>query len=160
MIKNFVNTVIIDVDGTLTDGNIIVSSNGDSLLKFSIKDGLSIRLVYLNNIRVVILSGSNSAAIAYRMSSLGLDEKYVFLGVDDKANLIANLIKKEEIDPMQSLYIGDDINDFEAMQLVKYRACPLNSNKKILEVVDYISIQNSGEGSVRNILEFYFPELF
>jgi 3-deoxy-D-manno-octulosonate 8-phosphate phosphatase (KDO 8-P phosphatase) len=160
MHKNSINTVIIDVDGTLTDGNIIVSSRGDSLLLFNIRDGLGIKLAYLNSVRIIILSGSSCKAITKRMTSLGLDTKNINLGVQDKAIFVSNLIKEKVIDKNFTLYIGDDINDLEAMRLVKYKSCPLNAHDRVLETVNYISKFNGGFGAVRDILEFYFPDLF
>jgi 3-deoxy-D-manno-octulosonate 8-phosphate phosphatase (KDO 8-P phosphatase) len=160
MHKNSINTVIIDVDGTLTDGNIIVSSRGESLLLFNIRDGLGIKLAYLNSVRIIVLSGSSCKAINKRMTSLGLDTKNINLGVQDKAIFVSNLIKEKVIDKNFTLYIGDDINDLEAMQLVKYKSCPLNAHDRVLETVNYISKFNGGFGAVRDILEFYFPDLF
>ena len=155
-----ISTILIDVDGTLTDGKISFDSDGKSSLGFSISDGYGLKILSQNNLNLIILSGSYSKAITHRMRGLGLRKNNINIGISNKYNFINIMIEKKLLIPDHTLYIGDDLNDLDAMLLVKFKACPQNAHIRVKNVSNYVSTRIGGDGAVREILEYFFPRFF
>jgi 3-deoxy-D-manno-octulosonate 8-phosphate phosphatase (KDO 8-P phosphatase) len=148
---NNIKYIVIDVDGTLTDGSILISSNGEEILAFSIYDGFSI--VNLDNYqeRVIIISGRNSLAAKKRMLDLKL--KNVFLGIKNKLDFIKKELRY--LNKFNALIIGDDFPDLEMFSFFENTGCPSNATKSIKEIAKYVSPLKGGEGAVRDILNYF-----
>jgi len=146
--------VILDVDGTLTDGGIIYNENGEEISqtkKFSVKDGLILKALPKLGITTIILTGRESQATVRRAAEL--DISLVLQNIPNKREELQKLAKRQKINLLQATYIGDDLNDYAAMQLCGFKACPADSAMEVREICDYVSCKNGGFGAVRDICE-------
>lgn len=146
-----ITTFIFDVDGVLTNGDIIASDSGEYLRTFNIKDGYALQLAVKKNYQVAIISGGSGQAMQKRFEGLGITE--VFLGASDKVAVYQKLVHKYQLEPEQVLYMGDDIPDLKVMQLVGLPTCPADAVPEIKAISSYISPYNGGQTAVRDIIE-------
>lgn len=150
-----VTYLVMDVDGTLTDGKIYMGSHGEVCKAFDAKDGYGIcKILMPAGIVPVIITGRNSQIVKNRCVELGIT--LLFQNVADK---VACLNKFLGSDPDYSAvaYIGDDLNDLPCMQMVKAGGgvigCPADAVKEIREIADFVSTKNGGQGAVREFIE-------
>jgi 3-deoxy-D-manno-octulosonate 8-phosphate phosphatase (KDO 8-P phosphatase) len=157
MMQNFkqllgqVNTLIFDMDGVLTDGSITIMPNGEHVRAMNIKDGYAMQLAVKKGYRVVIISGGKSDAAKLRFSALGITD--IYLGVPDKRIVFEELITLYDLNPATTLYMGDDIPDYEVMKLCGVPTCPADAASDIKEISIYISDKKGGKGCVRDVIE-------
>ena len=124
-----IKLIVLDVDGTLTDGGVYIDSNGVETKKFNIKDGAGIVLAEKAGIEFMILTGRKSYCVEKRAEELKI--KYVFQGIMDKLKYLNNFLQEHDLSPEQVAYMGDDVNDLECMQYVGFTACPADAVKKV-----------------------------
>ncbi len=151
-----IKLVVLDVDGTMTDGKIYIDNFGNESKSFNVKDGMAISQAIKQNIEVAIITGRSSKIVEIRASELGIFE--VHQSVNDKVKKIKEISTRINISLSEICFIGDDINDLMAMQLVGYSACPRDAAQIVRSQVDYISQYNGGEGAVREIIEKILTE--
>ena len=143
-----------DVDGTLTDGGMYYSADGDIMKRFHVHDGMGLKLCQNAGIKVAILTSENTPIVAKRGEKLKLD--YVFQGMKCKLELIKQLCSELGIGLENVAYIGDDINDFDILSAVGLKACPANALPKIKNIPDIkIMEKEGGNGAVREFVEKY-----
>ena len=152
-IYKLIKYLIIDVDGTLTDGKIYIGDNGELFKAFDVKDGYGIQNIAISyGIEPIIITGRESAILQNRCRELGI--KRVFQGVNDKINKLKFITN----DFSEVAYIGDDLNDLECMKSIKNArgliGCPANAVKDVKEISDYISSRDGGNGAVREFIEW------
>ena len=145
--------LVIDVDGTLTDGKIYMGPGGEVMKAFNIKDGCGIHDILLpNHIVPVILTGRTSDIVLSRCQELGIAE--IRQGVKDKAAELRTIAS----DFSSVAYIGDDINDLLTMKVVKDSGgligAPQDAVKEVLEIADFVSSYKGGDGAVREFIEW------
>lgn len=146
-----INTFIFDVDGVLTNGEVLVTENGEQLRQFNIKDGYALQLAVKKGYHVAVISGAKSAGVEKRLIGLGI--KDIFLGVSDKISVFRKLMQQYNLIPESLVYVGDDIPDLQVMKLVALPVCPKDAVDEIKEVSLYISPKKGGEGVARDIIE-------
>jgi len=146
-----ITTLIFDVDGVLTTGDVIATESGELLRTFNIKDGYALQLAVKKGYTVCIISGGKGIAMEKRFESLGVTE--VFLGVGDKVEIFQHFLQKNQLDASAVLYMGDDIPDFKVMQLVGLPVCPADAVEEIKAIATYISPYKGGKTAVRDIIE-------
>lgn len=146
-----INTFVFDIDGVLTDGTVLVTTEGDQLRRMNIKDGYALQFAVKQGYNVAIISGGSSDSVIKRLNGLGITD--IFLRAKDKVELFENYVKENGITAENVLYMGDDIPDFHVMQKCAIGTCPSNAAIEIKEVADYISDKNGGEGCVRDVIE-------
>lgn len=147
-----IKAVVMDVDGTLTDGGIYLDSNGNEMKKFNVKDGYAINtLLQKYNIIPIIITGRKSEIVTRRCTELGID--YVVQGSKDKAYDMRVILNKLSIKMENIVYIGDDLNDLECMKLAVVCACPNDATEEIKSICDFVSTKRGGHGAVREIVE-------
>lgn len=142
--------LIIDVDGTLTDATVYYGDNNLELKAFNTRDGAVLKPLSALGIEVIFLTGRQSEAVSRRASDL---RAVAIQGVDDKASALAEICAARNIAPQQIAYIGDDINDYAAMKLCGFKACPADAADEIKSIADYVSTFCGGHGAVRDIVE-------
>ncbi len=140
-----------DCDGCLTDGGMYYSENGDELKKFNTKDGMGFKLLREKGIITGIITGEDRNLNTKRAEKLKIDELHQ--GVQDKVAIIKYLCKKYHIEPQNVAYVGDDINDLEAIEYVGLGCTVSDANIKVKECADYIAKLGGGKGAVREIIE-------
>ncbi len=146
-----ISVIFFDVDGTLTDGKIYYDSDGNEMKAFNIKDGLIISAMIKMGYLFVVVTGRKSEIVKKRMEELGVKE--IFQGISEKALFVSEYIKKNKLQQAGYAYLGDDLNDISAMKMASFKGCPADACEQILEMADYISERNCGDGAVREILE-------
>lgn len=147
----YITTLIFDIDGVLTNGDIIASDSGEYLRTFNIKDGYALQLAVKKGYHVCIISGGRGEAMLKRFEGLGINN--VFLGVADKVAVYQSLCEQYGLSAEQVLYMGDDIPDLKIMQLVGLATCPADAVPEIKAVSHYISPYNGGKTAVRDVIE-------
>lgn len=146
-----IRAVIFDVDGVLSAGTVSMDNNGDPLRTVNIKDGYAIQLAVKVGLRIVILTGANTPAVAERYRKLGVED--IHLGCAVKMVTYESLLKKYGLNDEEVIYVGDDIPDFEIMQRVGCPCCPKDACQEIKNVSRYVSSCKGGYGVGRDILE-------
>ncbi|SEK70158.1 3-deoxy-D-manno-octulosonate 8-phosphate phosphatase (KDO 8-P phosphatase) [Parapedobacter koreensis] len=146
-----VKAFVLDVDGVLSDGNILVTEQGEQLRSFNIKDGYALQLAVKRGYPVAIITGGKSLGVKKRMEGLGVTD--IFLGIDDKNAVLRDWLSAKRLLPEDVLYMGDDIPDLANMQVVGLPTCPADAMEEIKAVAAYISFRNGGAGAVRDVLE-------
>lgn len=142
---------VFDVDGVLTDGMTIALESGEQARAFNIKDGYGIERALLAGFHVAIISGGNQIGVRKRLEFLKI--KHIHLGVKNKVEVLKALCKELDVKPEEILYVGDDLPDFEVMQLVGIPCCPADAVHDIKEISNYIADNNGGHGCVREVIE-------
>ena len=146
-----INTFIFDVDGVLTDGNVILDSSGEMVRTMHTKDGYALQHAVKMGYHIVIITGGNSQMVKERLNGLGI--KDIYLSAHQKLPILENHLKENNIELNQVLYMGDDIPDIPCLKVVGVSTCPKDSAVEVREVCDYISHINGGKGCVRDVLE-------
>lgn len=146
-----IKTVFLDIDGVLTDGTVWAFRTGEQVRRFNIKDGWAINRAVKTNLPIVIISAGHEEGVRVRLEYLGLE--HIHIGVANKLELFQEYIDKWNLAKDEILYMGDDMPDYEAFQLAGLKCCPADSSADILEICDYISPKNGGQGAVRDVLE-------
>lgn len=152
-----IKLLVLDVDGTLTDGKIYMSANGELMKAFNIKDGYALARLHKQGIEPVIITGRTSDIVKRRCEELGIVELHQ--GVEDKAECLKGICKKRGITTKQCAYIGDDLNDIDCMMLCGHKAAPADAMKGVKDVVDYICETRGGEGAVREYCDYIIEKL-
>jgi 3-deoxy-D-manno-octulosonate 8-phosphate phosphatase (KDO 8-P phosphatase) len=130
-----IELIVIDVDGTMTDGKIYYTNEGDEIKAFNIKDGLMIKSWNELGKKSAIITGRVSKIVDRRAKELKIT--YVKQGIRDKAFALEEIIKELGIDYSNVAIIGDDMNDFSMMKLVKKSFAPVDANPFIYDFVEY-----------------------
>ena len=146
-----IKAVVLDVDGVLTDGTLQVTESGDQLRTFYVKDGYAMQLAEKMGLMLWVISGGRSEGVRLRLQGLGVKE--IHLGVSQKMDVLNELLTKYELTADQLMYVGDDMPDYEVMQVVGIAACPVDAVEDIKTISHYMSPFTGGRGVVRDILE-------
>ncbi|MCB9064195.1 MAG: HAD hydrolase family protein [Chitinophagales bacterium] len=146
-----IKTFVFDVDGVLTNSQLLAMEDGSLLRSVNIKDGYALQLAVKKGYQMWIISGGTSDAIQKRFHNLGLQE--VHIRVKDKKALLNELATKHNVDLSTALYMGDDIPDYAVMQECGLPTCPADACAEIKGISKYISPNNGGEGCVRDVIE-------
>jgi len=150
--RSEIKLVVIDVDGTLTDGGMYYTENGDYIKKFNSKDGLAIKRKTVEGMQFGIISHAfKGGAISDRANLLGIQNVYV--GQDKKIEVLKKWCADLKISLSQVAYIGDDINDLEVMKEIGLAACPRDSVREIKMISHVILKRNGGDACVREFID-------
>lgn len=149
-----IRLLVLDVDGTMTDGGIYIDANGVQTKKFNVKDGMGITLLIEKGIDVGILSHSRSQTILdERARMLGI--KYVYAGKESKLNVLRRWLLELNLSQENIAVIGDDVNDIEIMAEAGMCACPSDAHYKVVLMADIVLQKKGGEGCIREFIDRY-----
>lgn len=151
-----IKLVVLDVDGTLTDGKLYIDNMGNEMKAFDVKDGLAISQSIKYGIKFAIITGKTSKIVERRGKELGIQE--IIQGSWDKVNDLKKILEKYNFTFEETAYIGDDLIDLKPMKLCGFSACPKDAVHEIIEISDYVAEKNGGNGAVREILEKILKE--
>ena len=146
-----IKILVMDVDGTLTDGKIYVGDHGEVFKAFHVRDGYRLINMEKYNIIPVIITGRKSEILAKRAAELRIEE--VHQGVEDKLLILDEIISRYQLTYENVAYIGDDINDIDCMKACYLKACPADAMDEVIGVVDYVCKSNGGNGAVREFID-------
>ena len=150
MIEN-IKMLVMDVDGTLTDGKIYYGNDGELFKAFDVRDGYRLVKCEEYGIITAIITGKTSKIVEGRARDLKIKE--VHQGVSNKIEVLKTLIEKYSLDKSQVAYIGDDVNDIECMQYCGFSACPSDAIDEVKNTVDYICKNIGGHGAVGELID-------
>lgn len=152
-LSNEIKLVVSDFDGVFTDGSVYISEQNEVQKKLNFKDIMGVSLLIKNNIAFAIISGEQSNILNYFKDKFNIGE--IHGGVRQKGIVLDDIMRKYNYKPNEVLYIGDDINDIAAMELVKYRIAPKNVNPILTFKVQNLQITDAygGDGAIREIAD-------
>lgn len=142
---------VFDVDGVLTNGNLLVMPGGHMLRTMSVKDGYAMQLAVKKGYQIVVISGGSSPEVKERLQKLGITE--VYIQAEDKLSILKSIIEKANFSPANILCMGDDMPDIEIMQYAGLPCCPADAVPEIKKLSKYISPKKGGDGCARNVIE-------
>ena len=140
-----------DVDGVLTDGGMYYAESGDEWKKFNTRDGMGIKLLQKAGLVTAIITQESTKLVSRRAQKLAIPE--VHQGAFDKLSVLQKLIERYGLTMQHVAYIGDDVNDVQALKAVGFSAAPADSQPSALSVADYVCQKKGGEGAVREVAD-------
>ncbi len=146
-----ITTFIFDVDGVLTNSQILITEDGQLLRSMSTRDGQAIKFALDAGFHVAIITKGGSQGVKSRLQGLGITDIYEKLETKQAAfdELVAKYsLKKEDI-----LYMGDDLPDIPLLKQVGLSCCPYDASRDVLAMSTYISSERGGHGAVREVIE-------
>ena len=146
-----VRMLAMDVDGVLTDAGMYYAESGDELKKFNTRDGMGIKMLQAAGVVTAFITKEKTAIVERRGQKLAVPE--VHQGIDDKLTDLTRLARKHGLTLAQVAYIGDDVNDLEALQAVGFSAAPADAMPVVLGAVHYVCAKKGGEGAVRELAD-------
>lgn len=146
-----VRIFVFDVDGVLTNGDILVLESGEMARTMNTKDGYALQLAVRHCYKIIIISGAAKSAVQLRLNKLGIAE--VYFGVRDKRSFLQELIQKDQLNPNEILFMGDDMPDIPVFDLVSVSACPADAAGDVQRKALFISAFPGGRGCVREVIE-------
>lgn len=152
MSKVKIKALVMDVDGTLTDGKVYMGVSGEMMKAFDIKDGYMIARLSTYNILPIIITGRKSEILINRCKELNIYELYQ--GVHEKLNCLNQILQSYKLNLTEVAYIGDDLNDKECIEACGLTGCPSDAVLEIRQSVDYICNNKGGNGAVREFIEY------
>jgi 3-deoxy-D-manno-octulosonate 8-phosphate phosphatase (KDO 8-P phosphatase) len=146
-----IRTFIFDVDGVMTDGLVHVLDDGSLLRNMHVRDAYAIRRAVETGYRLIVITAGKSMGVRLRLEELGIRE--IYSDVRDKLAVLTDLAVHHGLDLGETLYMGDDLPDYQAMCKVHFPVCPADSVREIIGISQYVSPYRGGEGCVREVIE-------
>ena len=147
-----IRMLVLDVDGVLTDGTIVVDEQGNESKFFSVLDGHGIKMWKRAGLLTAFLSGRKSGPTKQQAKELAVD--YCLEGCIDKAASIRELVQMSGVAAGEMAYVGDDLPDLPAIRCVGFGAAVANAVEEIKRAADYVTTRKGGEGAVREVIEY------
>lgn len=147
-----IKLLIMDVDGTLTDGIVYIGNHGELCKGFYVRDGIGIQNLIRAGIIPVIFTSRESEIVLQRCKELGISQ--IFQNVKNKREKFLELEKKLDVKSEEIAYIADDINDLEAMKFAGMKGCPADAVSEVKKICEFVSQYNGGRGAVREFIEY------
>ena len=146
-----IKLLLLDVDGVLTDGSIILGDSNQELKIFNIKDGLGIKLAQAGGIEIGIITGRTSEAVKKRADDLAI--KILYQGYSDKLNAYEQIKNDLGLKDDQIAYVGDDLSDLKLLQKVGFSITVNDACDEVKATVDYITKRPGGKAAIREVIE-------
>jgi 3-deoxy-D-manno-octulosonate 8-phosphate phosphatase (KDO 8-P phosphatase) len=146
-----IRLLVLDVDGVLTDGGLYYTPSGEHTKRFHVHDGLAMVEARRAGLRLAVVSGRKSSAVARRLAELGVAE--VHQGVRDKCAVLTDLMARFGLGRAQVAVMGDDLNDLPSMRQAGLALAPHNAAREVRKSAHWVSRRAGGEGAVREALE-------
>lgn len=146
-----VSLVSFDVDGVLTDGRIIYTTGGEEVKAFHVQDGAAIKLLDSCGVQVAIITGRESVMVDRRAAELGIE--HVFQGVQNKADVLTELLHEQGLTPAAAAHVGDDLPDVALFDLVGLAIGVPNGHPSAMARTHYVTTLAGGHGVAREVCE-------
>jgi 3-deoxy-D-manno-octulosonate 8-phosphate phosphatase (KDO 8-P phosphatase) len=147
---NNIKAIVLDVDGTLTDGTFLWDSDGNEYKRFSFADVMGISLGSKAGLIFALISGEASPLVDMFAKKMGITD--VHKGCKDKASSLNLFVQKHNLALSEVCFMGDDVNDLSAMELAGLSAAPANAQKIVKQKVDIVTSLKGGQGAVRELI--------
>jgi len=152
-----IQLLVLDVDGVMTDGRVVINERGEEIKRFNVKDGHGLKMLMRAGIEVVIISGRNSGAVEYRAGDLGIRE--VYQGVENKRPLCEKLIRRKKLKKEQVCCVGDDLPDLALFEAAGVSIAVADAVAEVRNAADFITGKGGGDGAVREVCEWILKAL-
>lgn len=149
-----IKMILMDVDGTLTDGTLILLPDGEELKSYHVRDGMGIMMAHLAGFKTGLITGKTSRALNFRAERLRVQE--VHQGVLDKNKILGEILDRHGLTEGEVAYIGDDLGDLPVLKRVGLAAAVADAHPRVKEHCHFLCRQAGGKGAVREFLEFIF----
>jgi 3-deoxy-D-manno-octulosonate 8-phosphate phosphatase (KDO 8-P phosphatase) len=146
-----VRAFVLDVDGVLTNNDVLVTEVGEFLRTMNVRDGQAIKWAIEKGYPVCVITGGRSEGVIKRLNALGVQQ--IFSGRHDKLPVFEQFIREFHLSPIEICYMGDDLPDLPVLRKVGLPACPNDAAPEVMAVVQYVSPFEGGKGCVRDIIE-------
>ncbi len=143
--------LILDVDGVLTSGDIILDNQENEFKVFNVRDGHGIVMLNKAGVKIAVITGRSSNALSRRMKELGISE--VHQGTREKLKIFNEIVTKYSLNREEIAAMGDDIIDLSILKKVGFSACPQDAHEEVKRRVDYVTEKKAGEGAVRELCD-------
>ena len=147
-----IKAVALDIDGVLTDGTFLWDANGSEQKRFHFRDVMGISRASKKGIRFALISGETNGIVDRVAAKFGITD--VYQGCGDKAAALISFSEGSRIPLPEIAFMGDDINDLDALRIAGLSSVPADAHAKVLEVARFISKKNGGCGAVRDLLDY------
>lgn len=147
-----IRLLILDVDGTLTDGRLYFGPRGEALKVFHVRDGQGIKHVTAAGIQVAVISGRTSRMVTNRCRELGIE--HVIQGAEDKVVAFEKLRTRLKVDASESACVGDDAVDVPLMKVVKLSFAVADAHRDALRAAHIVTSLPGGHGAVREVCDY------
>lgn len=147
-----IKMLVLDVDGVLTDGTIVVDAEGRESKFFSVLDGHGLKMWKRAGLAAAFLSGRASAPTKQRAKELAID--FCLEGCHDKLAGLRELMRASGISTSEIAYVGDDLPDLPVIRCVGFGAAVANAVDEVKEAADYVTVRKGGQGAVREVIEY------
>ena len=145
-----IKLIIYDFDGVMTNNKVYIDQNGNEMVQVNRSDGLGVEKIKELGIQQIIISTEQNSVVSARAMKLGIP---YLQGVDNKKESLLNYCQKIGININQVAYVGNDINDKNAMEVARIKLCPADAHETIKEISDHILKRNGGDGVIREIFD-------
>ncbi len=146
-----IKMLILDVDGVMTDGRIIMDDSGREIKNFHVRDGHGLKILQRYGVKVAILTGRKSKVVEHRAKDLEI--KYVYQKVYNKKEVFGEILKKQKLSANEVAFIGDDIVDVPVLKSVGFSVAVADAIDVVKKSVHYVTENQGGNGAVREICE-------
>jgi 3-deoxy-D-manno-octulosonate 8-phosphate phosphatase (KDO 8-P phosphatase) len=147
-----IKVVALDLDGILTDSHVWWASEEVGFNRtFCIYDGYGMKVLMKAGIKVGVITGGNSVSVTKRVEQLGLD--FCYAGNEDKRAGFLSLLEKYKVTADEVLYMGDELFDIPILKKAGFSATVPNTCEEVKEIVDYVTIRESGKGCAREVMD-------
>ena len=146
-----IRLIVLDVDGCLTNGQIVYGESGEEIKAFNVKDGLAIKSWMRLGNEVAIITGRRSGIVKRRAEELGI--LHLYQGVQDKEKRLSMLCSDLNIGMDEVAAIGDDLNDLRMLRRAGLSFAPADASAYITAVVDRVLTRKGGDAAVREMIE-------
>jgi 3-deoxy-D-manno-octulosonate 8-phosphate phosphatase (KDO 8-P phosphatase) len=146
-----IDTFIFDVDGVMTNNEILVTENGEFLRTMNIRDGFAMKRALLKGYKIFVITAGKSEGVAKRLKQLGINE--IYSNIQNKIDIYQKILSEHNLKESQILYMGDDLPDYEIMSKVGLACCPSDAVPEIISISTYVSPLAGGKNCVRDVIE-------
>ncbi|MBN1850215.1 MAG: HAD-IIIA family hydrolase [Deltaproteobacteria bacterium] len=146
-----IKLLILDIDGVMTDGHIVINEQGEEIKTFHVRDGQGLKWLIKGGIEVAIISGRSSKAVERRATDLGIQT--IYQGIYDKGSLCADLIREKRLKRQEVACMGDDLPDIPMFQHVGLSIAVSDAAQEVRDTAHFITKSKGGNGAVREICE-------
>lgn len=151
LLPHRIKALVLDVDGTMTDGGMYYSAEGQVMKRFDVRDGLGIVNLRKSGVHVMIITADHTPIIAMRARVLGIER--CEMGQGDKNICLLEVLRSHHLRADEVVYMGDDLNDLPAIEVAGFSACPADAVNEVITSVDYVCRKLGGHGAVREVVD-------
>lgn len=147
-----IKLILMDVDGTLTDGTLIVMPDGEEVKAYNVRDGMGILMARRAGMEVGVITGKTSRSLDHRAARLQMAE--IHQNVADKGKVLAEILERRKLSAKNVAYIGDDLGDLDVLETVGLAGAVGDAHPLVRRRSDYVCRLPGGKGAVREFIEF------